>query len=179
MSKEIATAIENAVGYLTEHPDEAAYTDSEATARIDTGLRVRVAGPDGASITTDMPTGVGGSGSAPSAGWMMRAAHAACEATLIAMRAAQQGVHLDHLEVTVDSKSDDRGILGIEDSVPAGPVSARVQVTVSSSSASEAELRAVVEWAHEHCPVADAISRAVPVTLDVRATVARGRPRTT
>ena len=31
---EIGTAIQGAIGYLTEHPDEAAYTDSAATARL-------------------------------------------------------------------------------------------------------------------------------------------------
>lgn len=167
MPNEIADAMGKAIAYLKDHRDEARYTDSAATAILDAGLRFTVRDGNGTSLTTDMPGGVGGSDSAPSPGWMMRAAHAACEATLIAMRAAQQGVGLRSLEVTVDSESDDYGILGIEPSVPAGPLSVRVSVKVNADGASAEQLRAVVEWAHAHCPVGDAIRRAVPMTLEV------------
>ncbi|MEA2476029.1 MAG: hypothetical protein QOF16_369 [Actinomycetota bacterium] len=166
MTDSIATAIGDAVSYLTEHPDEAAYTDSPATATLEKGLKVTVVGSEGESLLTDMPTSVGGANSAPSAGWMMRAAVAACEATLIAMRAAQQGVSLSSVEVTVDSKSDDRGILGIDSSVPAGPASVRVRVKVSGEAA-DSDIKSVVEWAHEHCPVSDTVRRAIPMELDV------------
>ena len=66
--------MENAGAYLTEHPDEARYTDSLATARVESGLRVVVDGPAGERLETDMPAGVGGAGSAPSPGWFLRAA---------------------------------------------------------------------------------------------------------
>ena len=76
-------------------------------------------------MTTDMPTSVGGGNTAPSPGWQLRAAEASCVATLIAMRAAQVGVALAKVEVTVDLESNDWGILGIGDesagAVPAGP----------------------------------------------------------
>ncbi len=35
------------------------------------------------------------------------------------MRAAELGILLDRVEVVVDSESDDRGILAMEDDVPA------------------------------------------------------------
>ncbi|HET7483291.1 MAG TPA: OsmC family protein [Actinomycetota bacterium] len=168
MSEAIGTAMRNAVAYLRDHRDEARYTDSPATARVESGLKMQVEGPDGAAVTTDMPTGIGGGNSAPSPGWLMRAAQASCEATLIALRAAFEGVELANLEVTVDSESDDYGILGIDDSVPAGPLSARVQVKVAAASdTSEEQLRSIVHWAHEHCPVSDAIVRAVRTSLSV------------
>ena len=44
-------------------------------------------------------------------GWLLRAATASCLATLIAMEAALDGVELSSLEVTVDSQSDDLGIV--------------------------------------------------------------------
>src|SRR2546428_7501604 len=122
----IRRSLAAAIAYLTEHPDEAAYTDSVAVARIENGLRCRIEGPSGESILTDMPTSVGGDATAPSPAWLSRAAHAGCVATLIAMRAAQESVSLSDLEVAVDSESDDRGILGIDDRVPAGPRSVRV-----------------------------------------------------
>src|SRR5947209_4993929 len=77
-------------------------------------------GPTGA-VTTDMPHSVGGGASAPTPAWLMRAALASCDATLVAMEAARDGVELTDLKVTVESESDFRGVLGVDDSVHAGP----------------------------------------------------------
>jgi uncharacterized OsmC-like protein len=172
----IGEAVRGAREYLTAHPDEAAYIDSPANARLDSGLRVSVQGPDGASVSTDMPASVGGGGSAASAGWLMRAAHAACVATLVAMRAAEEGVRLTRLEVAVDSDSDDRGILGAplaegaeEAKVPAGPIRSRVRISLSADGVSEEALHQVATWAWQHCPVDDAMRRAVPVTVEIDA----------
>lgn len=168
MSEAIRTAIRGASAYLREHPDEARYTDSVATASLTEGLRVEVRGAAGESVTTDMPVSIGGGASAPSPGWLLRAAHASCVATLIGMRAAEQDVELNRVEVTVDSESDDRGILGLEADVPAGPLHAAVRVAIGSPAAAEAELRAIVDWAIDHCPVHDALRRAVALHVDVR-----------
>jgi uncharacterized OsmC-like protein len=165
----IRTALENASGYLTQHPDEAEYTDSPATATLEGGLRVSVAGPAGEVIATDMPTSVGGQASAPSAGWLLRAAEAACVTTLIAMRAAALGITLGRVEVVVDSRSDDRGILGLAADVPAGPLSARVSVSIAADGVPPADLEAVVHWAVSHCPVVDAVRRATPVRVEISA----------
>ena len=165
---DIAAAIANARDYLKAHPKEARYTDSPATASVEDGLRVRVSGPDGASMLTDMVTGVGGGGAAPSPGWMLRAAYASCVATLIAMRAAEDGFSVDGLEVTVDSESDDRGILGVSPDVPAGPLSVRVTVRASAGGAEGSAVRAAIEEAVARCPVHDAVIRAIPVEVDIR-----------
>jgi uncharacterized OsmC-like protein len=165
----IGNTVRGAREYLTSHPDEAAYIDSPANARLESGLRVSVQGPDGASVATDMPASVGGGGSAASAGWLMRAAHAACIATLVAMRAAEEGVRLTRLEVAVDSDSDDRGILGAEtaEEVPAGPIRTRVRISLAADGASEEALHLIATWAWQHCPVDDAMRRAVPVSVEV------------
>ena len=163
----IRSSMEAATTYLTEHPDEARYTDSVATATLIDGLRVRVDGPDGESLATDMPTSVGGGGEAPSPGWLFRAALASCEATLIAMRAAAQGVELRRLEVTVDSESDDRGVLGIDEAIPAGPLGIGVRVRIEASDTHANGLREIVEWGLHHCPVEDAARRAVPVKFEI------------
>jgi uncharacterized OsmC-like protein len=163
----IRTAIERAGAYLTGHPNEAAYTDSVATARVEDGLRVRVDGPAGEVLVTDMPAAVGGSGSAPSPGWFLRASVASCVASLATMRAAQLGIEAFGCEVEVDSESDDRGILGLDDSVPAGPLSMRIAVTISADERDEVRVREIAEWAVEHCPVSETIGRAVPVRIEV------------
>jgi organic hydroperoxide reductase OsmC/OhrA len=71
---------------------------------------------------------------------------------------------LGSVEVTVDSESDDLGILGIDDEVPAGPLSVSVRVKLAGED--EAKLREVAEWANDHCPVTDLTRRAVPLTLE-------------
>jgi uncharacterized OsmC-like protein len=162
----IRAAIETASRYLTEHPAEARYTDQSATVVMESGLRFRAEFPDGI-ISTDMPASVGGRASAPSPGWLWRASLAACEATLIKMRAASLGVAVDRLEVTVDSESDDRGILGLDDSVPAGPLSGRVHVQITAPGASPAQVRELVEWADRHCPVSEGFRRAIPLGLEI------------
>jgi uncharacterized OsmC-like protein len=163
----IRTAIEGASAYLTERPDEARYTDSLATARIERGLRVRVSGPAGEELVTDMPGAVGGGGSAPSPGWFLRAAIAACVTSLAAMRAAQLGIPDFTCEVDVDSESDDRGILGLDEDVSAGPLSTRIAFRLTAAGADADTLREVAEWAVTHCPVSDAVRRAVPLNVEV------------
>jgi uncharacterized OsmC-like protein len=168
---EIRKRLQGAIDYLNANPAEARYTDSPATARVVDmeGLKVAVEGPDGARLATDMPVSVGGTNTLPSPGWYLRAAEASCVATLIAMRAAHQGLMLDSIEVTVDSESDDRGITGADDSVPAGPLSTRVAVRMRSSLADSAALEAIANWAVDHCPVTDAVKRAIPVRIEVNA----------
>ena len=150
----IADAVQRASAYLTEHPDEARYRDSPATARIDGGLVATVTGP------------TGGTASAPSPGWLMRAATASCVASLIAIRAASTGVSVGPIEVEVDGESDDRGILGLDPAIVAGALSVRVAVRLAGD-VDEAGRRALVDWAVAHCPVTDTIGRAVPLEVEL------------
>jgi uncharacterized OsmC-like protein len=99
----------------------------------------------------------------------MRAALASCDATVIAMRAAQLGIALDRLEVTVESESDPRGLLGMDDAVAAGPAHVRARVVIAAAGVPAAELREIVEWAERHSPVGDALRRAVPLEVEVAA----------
>src|SRR5690242_6839734 len=124
----IQQAIENVITYLSEHLEECRYADSAVTAVVEEGLRCRAEGPKGAVLVTDMPTGLGGGDAAPPPGWFFRAALATCHATLITMRAAQLGVALSTLAVTVDSESDDRGLLGMDSTIPAGPFNVRTRI---------------------------------------------------
>lgn len=166
-SAAIQNAIRAATDYLAQHPDEARSTDSAAEATLVGGLVVRVTGPGGASITTDMVPSVGGAASAPSPGWLLRAAEASCVVTLIAMRAAMLGITLDTLEVKVDSESDDRGLLGIDDNVPAGPLSGRVSVTLAAPGVDPTTLEEMAHWGLRHCPVCDALERPIPLTIHI------------
>jgi uncharacterized OsmC-like protein len=165
----ISEAVAAAAAYLTEHPDEARYRDSHARARLGDGLRVEVEGPGGETLTTDMPRGIGGTASVPSPGWYFRAAAASCVASLIGIRAAAVGLELppEAVEVTVDSESDDRGILGLDEAIAAGALSMRVAVRLVANSVDRASFEEVVRWAVGHCPVTDTARRAVPVEVEI------------
>jgi uncharacterized OsmC-like protein len=164
----IRQSIENAVGYLSEHPDEARYTDSFARANLGDSLSVTVVGPGGEHITTDMPAGIGGRGDSPSPGWLFRAAIASCVAATIGMEAAREGITLDSLEVEVDGDSDDRGILGMDASIPPGPLSVRIRIRAGAAAVDPGRLRQVVEAGASRCPVSDATQRAVSVTTEIK-----------
>lgn len=163
---DVKASIAQAVAYLTEHPDEARYTDSTATARLGESLRVEVEGPNGERLTTDMSGGVGGHGEHPSPGWLFRAAVASCVASTIGMEAAREGIDLGDVEVLVDSESDDRGMLGMDERVPAGPLSMRIRVSLRGGEGSDRAVE-VAERGAALCPVCDAAKRAVEVSVEV------------
>ena len=162
----IRKAIESASGRLREDPDAAAATDAAATAVLEEGLRFGVAGPNG-RLTTDMAKSVGGGATAPSPGWLLRAALASCDATLVAMEAARDGVELAKLAVVVESESDFRGVLGVDDSVHPGPLAVRVRVQLAAANATEDQLRQIVQRAESRSPVRDALARAIPMTTEI------------
>jgi len=72
------------------------------------------------------------------------------------------------IEVAVDSESDDRGILGLDDAIDAGALSMKVVVSFSATDAAQAGVRELVDWAVRHCPVTDTVARPVPVEVEVR-----------
>lgn len=114
-----------------------------------------------------MPPGIGGADSAPSPGWFLRAAEAACVASLMVIRAAALGIELGQVEVEVDSESDDRGILGMDEAIPAGPLSTRISVRVEAPGRERDEIVELCGWAVDHCPVTDAVRRTIPLEVDV------------
>jgi uncharacterized OsmC-like protein len=169
MTDAIHDAVVGAKAYLGEHPAEARYRDSHARARLGGGLRVTVDGPGGETLKTDMPKGIGGGALEPSPGWYFRAAAAACVASLIGIRAAELGLALPpkSVEVVVDSESDDRGILGLDPSIPAGVLSLKVVVRLDAPDLEASVREDLARWAVDHCPVTDTASRSVPVELSV------------
>lgn len=163
----IREATARVIQFFASNPDKGAVNDKAAVARVEGGLLCRAEGPNGAVLVSDMPRSVGGNASAPTPGWFLRAALANCDATVIAMRAAQLGIVLRHLQVTVESTSDDRGMFGIAADIPAGPQSVRLRVEIGADGASPEQLREIVHWAEQHSPVGDAIRRSIPTTLEV------------
>jgi uncharacterized OsmC-like protein len=163
----IQHCIAGVIAYLSAHPDECRSVDKAACAVLVEGLRCRAKDSNGTTLISDMPKAIGGGATAPSPGWLLRAALANCDATVIAMRAAQVGVTLTFLEVTVDSESDDRGLLGMDDAIPAGPLSMRTRVRIGADGVKSERLQEIVTWAEAHSPVGDVVRRAVSSSTEV------------
>jgi uncharacterized OsmC-like protein len=125
-----------------------------------------VEGPKG-DVITDMSRTVGGGATAPTPGWLLRAALASCDATAVAMEAARDGVELTDLTVTVDSESDFRGVLGVGDTVLPGPLAVRVRIQLAAGNATEDQLREIVQRAESRSPGSDAVARAVSMTTEI------------
>lgn len=151
---------------IAEEPDKAKAKNPPATAVLQGGLACRVTG-SGAEIQTDMPRGVGGGAAAPTPGWYLRAALAACDATCIAMEAAKRNIQLTRLEVSVDSETDNRGLLGLDDSITPGMTNLRLQVRISGVDVTESALHELVQAALPRSPVGctDASSATVEVEI--------------
>jgi uncharacterized OsmC-like protein len=163
---EIRESILNVRSALASKPDAGPAPDRPAIAVIEDGLRCRAEGGDGWAVVTDMPAPVGGGATAPTPGWLIRAALASCAATTIAMRAAELEIPLTRLEVTAESETDMRGLLGAGDGIEPGPASARLRVKLAADADAQ-RLEELVEWADSHSPVGDCVRRAVRVEVEI------------
>lgn len=163
----IQNSVNDVIAYLKENPNDALSTSPPITAVMEKGLRCRATGANGETVVTDMPKAIGGGEAAPSPGWLSRAALATCDATRIALRAAELGIALDTLEVTADSVDDDRGLFGIDATVRAGSLSLRTRVKIGAAGVNRQTLREIVDYAIAHSPVADGCRDETPSTVEI------------
>jgi uncharacterized OsmC-like protein len=114
-TSQISEALRRVVSVFQRRPASASHADSSAMATWQGGLKTLISHPNTLEFTADMPAEFGGGGLHVTPGWFMRAGAASCTATCIAMAAAQRDIELTELEVTVTSRSDARGNLGMSD----------------------------------------------------------------
>ena len=162
----IRVATEAVAKAIAENPEKARVKNASATATLRDKLNVRVTGPRGEAVETDMPPAMGGAAAGPNPGWLLRAGLASCHATVIAMRAAQLGIALSRLEVTVESESDNRGMLGLDEKVSAGLSALRTHVSIAGNAGAD-QLKDIVQWADRHSPVSCTLREAPGSVLDV------------
>jgi len=162
----VRQAIERTMAAIAADSAKAKAKNVPATARITDGLKCEITGPNSERLETDMPPAMGGAASGPNPAWLLRSALASCTATVVAMRAATLGIKLEALEVTVESESDARGILGMDASVSAGLGTIRTRVKIRGAASPES-LRALVAWADAHSPVGCTLKDAPTCHLDV------------
>jgi uncharacterized OsmC-like protein len=166
-TENIRSSIEGTISYLKSNPEKARNRATAATAILERGLKVSTTGPKDEVIISDMPPTVGGEGSAPTPGWFMQAALATCNATGIAMKAAQEGIELTTLEVAIETESDTRGIFGFNETIPAGPLNMSSRVRIGADGVPEEKLHEIVKWNEKYSWVGNAICRSVPLRTEV------------
>ena len=165
----IATAVHRIHSALQRRPEAGMHDDAPATARWQGGARVITSHADGAQVITDMPAAMGGSGDQVTPGWLFRAGLAACATTSIVLAAAAAGVAIVALDVSVGSRSDLRGLLGMSDEagqpVNAGPADLHLQVRVDAPGVAAERVRALVEGAVRCSPVPTLVRQVTPLAL--------------
>ena len=170
-SQEVAAAIERMRDVLERRPQFGLHDDAPAVSVWHGGLRSVANHANGTAIPADMPTELGGSGDQVSPGWLFRAGMASCAVSTIAIAAAMAGVELTLLEVRAGSRSDTRGLLGMDDEygtpVFSGPSETQLQVKVAANGVTSEKLRALVEDAIRLSPVPNAVQNAIPMSLAI------------
>lgn len=118
MSEKVANARRRSIEVLTARPDLAQVSNS-ATATLEAGVRCSVVAEDH-TLTVDLPELVGGEDQGPTPSQLVASGLAACLAQGYAAIAAQEGIQLDGVEVSVEGEFDARGMYGIGTDTPAG-----------------------------------------------------------
>lgn len=169
--EQIADAVERVASVLRKRPSAAVSDDAPAAAHWDGGLRVTARHAAGTQVTTDMPSELGGTGESVAPGWLVRAGAASCAVTRIVMAAAAQGVALESVDATMSSRSDVRGLLGMQDAEGAavfpGPSNLRLQVRVRAAGVPRATLERLVQESCRCSPVSAALQAALPVQVEL------------
>lgn len=167
---EVATALKRAQAIYERRPGAGLHADSPAVARWQQGLRVVTSHPSGRAVVSDMPAEWGGGGAEITPGWYARAGTAACAATCIAIAAELRGVVLTRLEVTVESRSDARGALGMYEAdgraVEAAASGFRLRVALSGA-ADGAVLEALARDGCRCSPIGGSLACANDIELRV------------
>jgi uncharacterized OsmC-like protein len=162
----VREALKKAERVFTAKPELAVIQGVPVTARLLEGLRCDITGPGGEHAIADVKKALGGSESGPSPGWYLRAAIASCTAIGIAMRAAQDGIVLRELEVSVTAQADYRGWFGLAD-VSCSLSELRMQVKIGAEGVSPQQLRELVEWSDAHSMVGCTVRAGSQIELQI------------
>jgi uncharacterized OsmC-like protein len=167
----VADAMARAVEVLKRRPSMGLHGDAPAIAHWQGGAQIVTRHANGTEVVTDLAKELGGSGQHVTPGWLLRAGLASCGATSIAMVAAEQNIELRALELHASSRSDARGLLGVEAAngapISAGPQDVELRVRISANGASPERLRTLVETALGRSPVPAAMREPVAIQLRI------------
>jgi len=118
----------------------------------------------GFSFAIDEPESLGGTNSGPNPVELVLASLAGCINVVVHMAAAEQGVNIRGLRLTVEGYLDPSRLMGSPTDQRAGFSTIALTAEVDSD-ASAQEIDEVLRIAESRCPVADNLNNATPVTL--------------
>jgi uncharacterized OsmC-like protein len=152
MSEDLSTVMKDAVEHTRAHPSDGQGTAVTRTV-IRSGVTCDIEDGRWRLVADEMP-GDGGAGLGPDPGVFGRAALGSCLAMGYVMWGAYLGVPVEDVEVVIEADYDARGMLGLDDSVPAGWVDLRYRVLITSP-APEERVREMVEHADRYSSILD------------------------
>jgi uncharacterized OsmC-like protein len=90
---------------------------------------------------------------------------AGCVTTTFVLHAMARGIAIHELSTELEGDLDVQGMLGLDESVPAGYDQIRIRMNVKAD-CSEKELEDLMSFAQQHSPVCNTICRPVPVVIE-------------
>jgi uncharacterized OsmC-like protein len=90
---------------------------------------------------------------------------AGCVTTTFVLHAMARGIEIESLSTELAGELDLQGLLGLDDSVPAGYESIRIRLHVKAN-CGDAELDDLLAFAQRHSPVCNTVCRPVPVQIE-------------
>lgn len=91
---------------------------------------------------------------------------AGCVTTTTVLHAAARGIEIESLSTRLVGDLDLQGLLALDAEVEAGYRQIRIEMDITASNATEAQLDDLVRFAREHSPVCNTVCRPVPVVLE-------------
>lgn len=89
---------------------------------------------------------------------------AGCVTTTLVLHAMARGITIRELSTELDGSIDLRGLLGLDESVPAGYEQINIRMHVVAD-CPEQELDDLLSYAQQHSPVCNTVCRPVPVVI--------------
>ena len=118
-------------------------------------------------VGVDEPVSVGGTGTAPNPVQLSLAALGSCQAITYRYWAAELGLRLDAVNVSLEANFDTGAFFGIPGAAgPVSPTSVHCAVTLEGPETQE-RYKELVTVVDEHCPILDLFTRSIPVERSV------------
>ena len=90
---------------------------------------------------------------------------AGCVTTTTVLHAAARGIRIESISTELEGDIDLRGLLALDDSVPAGYEEIRLRMDIKAD-CSEQELDDLLSFAADHSPTCNTVCRPVPVRVE-------------
>jgi uncharacterized OsmC-like protein len=117
------------------------------------------------TVNVELPSFAGGWGTSPDPIQVCLSGLAACFAVTYAAVATAEGVKLTKLHVTAENWMDLRKQMGVSKD----NIIERVKFTIEAAGAPRETLQRLVKLAEERCPGTECVTRAIPLTTELKA----------